>query len=148
MTDSPTARGELEQHSLHGGCPVLDPAQAKWGANLWLWSKDFVAMKNPVQVEIGLGRIVALCYLLIHFAPESLTYSVPLFLLKRQCDWPLDGDPAGGGGTLDLGHRPRVCGGRRRCIEVLPALPRNGAHAGQGQSWGRATLSFPISNSL
>ena len=31
-------------------------------------------------VGIGLGRIVALHHLLIHFIPDSLTYSVPLFL--------------------------------------------------------------------
>ena len=29
---------------------------------------------------VGLGRVVAVCYLLIHFIPDSLTYSVPLFL--------------------------------------------------------------------
>ena len=31
-------------------------------------------------VAVGLGRIVALHHLLIIFTPESLTYSVPLFL--------------------------------------------------------------------
>jgi hypothetical protein len=31
-------------------------------------------------VCLGLGRIVALYYLLIHFTPESLPYSVALFL--------------------------------------------------------------------
>jgi hypothetical protein len=31
-------------------------------------------------VIVGLSRIVALYYLLIHFIPESLTHSVPLFL--------------------------------------------------------------------
>ena len=41
--------------------------------------------RNALAVEIGLGRIVALYYLLTLFIPESLTYSVPL-LLKRQCD--------------------------------------------------------------
>ena len=37
------------------------------------------------RVGVGLGRIVALHHLLIHFIPDLLTYSVPLFL-KRQCD--------------------------------------------------------------
>ena len=32
--------GELEEHSMHGGCPVLEGE--KWGANLWLWSKSFI----------------------------------------------------------------------------------------------------------
>jgi hypothetical protein len=35
--------------------------------------------------QLGLGRIVALHYLLIHFIPKSRTHSVHLFL-KRQCD--------------------------------------------------------------
>ena len=37
------------------------------------------------EVGLGLGRIVALLPPLIHFTPDLLTYSVPLFL-KRQCD--------------------------------------------------------------
>jgi hypothetical protein len=36
-------------------------------------------------VDPGLDRIVALHHLLIRFTPDSLTYSVPLFL-KRHCD--------------------------------------------------------------
>jgi hypothetical protein len=41
-----------------------------------------------IGVLLGLSRIVALYelyHLLFHFTPESLTYSVPLFL-NRQCD--------------------------------------------------------------
>jgi hypothetical protein len=39
-----------------------------------------------IEVMIrGLGRIVAVYYILIHFIPDFLTYLVPLFL-KRQCD--------------------------------------------------------------
>jgi hypothetical protein len=38
-----------------------------------------------ITVRLGLGRIVALYHRLVHFIPESLAYSVPLFL-KRQCD--------------------------------------------------------------
>ena len=38
-----------------------------------------------VAVSVGLGRIVALYDLLIHFIPDPLTYSVPVFL-KRHCD--------------------------------------------------------------
>jgi hypothetical protein len=41
-------------------------------------------------VVLGLGRIVALPPPLIRFIPDSLTYSVPLFL-KRQCDRTLGG---------------------------------------------------------
>jgi hypothetical protein len=48
-------------------------------------------------VAVGLGRIVALYHLLIHVTPESLTYSVPLFL-KRQCDRTLGADAGSGGG--------------------------------------------------
>jgi hypothetical protein len=44
-----------------------------------------------LQAILGLGRIVALYHLLIYFIPDSLSYSVPLFL-KRQCDRTL-GDP-------------------------------------------------------
>jgi hypothetical protein len=43
----------------------------------------------PTQsaARLGLGRILASGFALpfIHFIPDSLTYSVPLFL-KRQCD--------------------------------------------------------------
>jgi hypothetical protein len=37
------------------------------------------------RASLGLGRIVVFAIPLILFIPDSLTYSVPLFL-KRQCD--------------------------------------------------------------
>ena len=37
------------------------------------------------RARLGLGRIVALYHLLIHFIPDLLTDSAPLFL-KRQCE--------------------------------------------------------------
>jgi hypothetical protein len=53
---------------------------------------------------------------LVHFTPDSLTYSVPLFL-KRQCDRTLGGDAGGGPwqrcqqehgrAPAELGSRPR-----------------------------------------
>ena len=39
--------GELEEHSMHGGCPVLEGE--KWGANLWLWSKAFIGRHNDFR---------------------------------------------------------------------------------------------------
>jgi hypothetical protein len=40
---------------------------------------------KQITARLGLGRIVALYYVLILFIPDSLIYSVPLFL-KQQCD--------------------------------------------------------------
>jgi ankyrin repeat protein len=57
-----------------------------------------VAAVLRVEVGLGLGRIVALYHLLILFIPESLTYSVPVFL-RRQCDRTL-GRAAGGAARL------------------------------------------------
>lgn len=39
--------GELEEHSMHGGCPVLEGE--KWGANLWLWSKAFIGRHSDFR---------------------------------------------------------------------------------------------------
>eukprot|EP00656_Telonema_subtile_P046301 TRINITY_DN5268_c0_g1_i3.p1 TRINITY_DN5268_c0_g1~~TRINITY_DN5268_c0_g1_i3.p1 ORF type:complete len:226 (+),score=38.23 TRINITY_DN5268_c0_g1_i3:142-819(+) len=33
--------GELDQSSLHGGCPVLSENHTKWAANQWVWNKPF-----------------------------------------------------------------------------------------------------------
>ena len=41
---------------MHGGCPVLDEAHAKWGANLWLWSKHFVSMQYPQQRHLTMAQ--------------------------------------------------------------------------------------------
>ena len=68
------------------------------------------------EVGLGLGRIVALLPPLIHFIPDLLKYSVPLFL-KRQCDRSLRAgrghldEVAGGATLLDLGD----CGVRSHC---------------------------------
>jgi hypothetical protein len=62
--------------------------------------------KPPAQA-IGLGRIVALYYLLIPFIPESLKYSVPLFL-KQQCDRTLASDSRINAAAL-FGSSPRYC---------------------------------------
>jgi len=33
--------GEMDDHSLHGGCDVLDAQAIKWSANFWLWNKPY-----------------------------------------------------------------------------------------------------------
>jgi len=33
--------GELDEFSLHGGCPVLSKNHTKWAANQWVWNKPF-----------------------------------------------------------------------------------------------------------
>ena len=53
----------------------------------------FANYELRAEARIGLGRIVALYYLLILFMPESLTYLVPVFL-NRQCDRTLGADGA------------------------------------------------------
>ena len=66
------------------------------------------------MVLLGLGRVVAFVPPLIHFIPDSLTYSVPLFL-KRRCDR-----------TLGLWRRPA------HPRHVL--APRGKGGAGRGQA--------------
>ena len=46
--------GELEEHSMHGGCPVLEGE--KWGANLWLWSKAFIGRDGDYQRSLAFGQ--------------------------------------------------------------------------------------------
>eukprot|EP00658_Telonema_sp_P-2_P029236 TRINITY_DN22265_c0_g1_i3.p1 TRINITY_DN22265_c0_g1~~TRINITY_DN22265_c0_g1_i3.p1 ORF type:complete len:187 (-),score=17.63 TRINITY_DN22265_c0_g1_i3:115-675(-) len=36
-----TASGDLDDFSLHGGCPVLSKDTIKWAANQWVWNKRF-----------------------------------------------------------------------------------------------------------
>ena len=55
-------------------------------------------------VPVGLGRGGALYNLLTHFLPDSLRYSVPLFL-KRQCDRTLGAGRRGR--QTAAGARPR-----------------------------------------
>jgi hypothetical protein len=80
---------------------------------------------------LGLGRPVALYYLLILFIPESLTYSVPLFL-KRQCDRTLGLAPPEHRGALpeppgavELGRALRAAPSVRaiRTPETVPGAP-------------------------
>ena len=63
----------------------------------------FANYELRAEARIGLGRIVALYYLLILFMPESLTYLVPVFL-NRQGDRTLGADGA---------HRRRLGAGAR-----------------------------------
>jgi hypothetical protein len=76
-TRRPLLRITARPRELAQFCAREDPAA-------WCLGVEAAAI-NATGARLGLGRIVALCDLLIHFIPESLTYSVPLFL-KRQCD--------------------------------------------------------------
>ena len=60
-----------------------EPA-AEPGRSAWEEARRLLAQAEQLEAEPGLGRIVALYYVLILFIPESLTYSVTLFP-KRQC---------------------------------------------------------------
>lgn len=46
--------GDLEEHSMHGGCPVTQGE--KWGANLWLWSKPFVGRLDDYSRITAVGQ--------------------------------------------------------------------------------------------
>lgn len=46
--------GELEEHSMHGGCPVLK--DEKWGANLWLWSKAFISRYGDFERNVAIAE--------------------------------------------------------------------------------------------
>jgi hypothetical protein len=65
---------------------------AWWDGCEWGSSGDTALAELEQTVSVGLGRIVALHHLLILFTPDSLTYSVPLFL-TRQCDRTPGGRP-------------------------------------------------------
>ena len=50
------ADGELEELSMHGGCPVLSDTDAKWGANLWIWSKPRLDPPGSLERQVAEAR--------------------------------------------------------------------------------------------
>ena len=64
--------GELDEYSLHGGCPVK--AGRKWAANKWLWNKPFDGGSQGAVREEG-GKPLGYSSLL--YQPPSSSPSQP-----------------------------------------------------------------------
>ena len=100
----------------------------------------FANYELRAEARIGLGRIVALYYLLILFMPESLTYLVPVFL-NRQGDRTLGADGA---------HRRRLGAGdrgaeRHRRGLAVDGEPRAGEQGAQlAQKLGQLQPSIAV----
>jgi hypothetical protein len=107
-------------------------------------SAGVIAPLPPVgAVEVGLGRVVV--YDRAHprwCHPDSLTYSVPLFL-RRQCDRPLGGAPGARGALAGVPARAGAsahAGGLRRGVVGGGAAGRPARPGGRAQPRASSSL--------